>query len=55
MTPQQLIDMPGAGSAERWLRKNGKWRLTPTERAAINLERAQTLIGKVLDAMENQE
>lgn len=25
MTPQQLIDMRGAGSAEKWLRKNGEW------------------------------
>ncbi len=31
MTPQQLMDLPGAGSAEKWLRNNGKWRLTPYE------------------------
>jgi len=31
MTPQQLIDLPGAGKAEAWLRKNGMWRLTPKE------------------------
>ena len=34
MTPQQLIDMRGAGNAGKWLRKNGKWRelMTDTER-----------------------
>lgn len=25
MTPQQLIDMPGYGMAEKWCRDNGKW------------------------------
>ena len=28
MTPQELMDLPGAGQAERWLRANGKWELT---------------------------
>lgn len=31
LTPQQLIDMPGYGNAEKYLRKTGKWRLTPHE------------------------
>ena len=34
MTPQQLIDMPGYGMAEAWLRRNGRWRLDPQERLA---------------------
>lgn len=28
MTPQELMDLPGAGQAERWLRANEKWELT---------------------------
>ena len=28
MTPQELMYMPNAGQAERWLRANGKWTLT---------------------------
>ena len=31
MTPQELMDLPGAGQAERWLRANGKWDRTPLE------------------------
>lgn len=28
MTTQELMDLPSAGQAERWLRANGKWKLT---------------------------
>lgn len=28
MTPQQLIDLPGYGAAEKQLRKEGRWELT---------------------------
>lgn len=28
MTTQELMDLPGAGQAERWLRANDKWELT---------------------------
>lgn len=31
MTPQELIDMPGYGKAEKHLRKVGKWKLSPIE------------------------
>ena len=31
MTPQDLIDLPGYGNAEKQLRKMGKWQLTPLE------------------------
>lgn len=31
MTPQQLMDMPAYGAAEKWLRENGKWKLTAYE------------------------
>jgi hypothetical protein len=30
--PQTLINLPGAGNAEKELRKAGLWRLTPEER-----------------------
>jgi len=61
MTPQQLIDMRGAGSAEKWLRKNGKWRLTPTEKLMgiiCNLDDAaddvRTYCDDAIKAMEKQ-
>lgn len=31
MTPQELMDLKGYGSAEKVLRKTGKWKLTPLE------------------------
>lgn len=31
LTPQQLIDLPGAGMAEKQLRKDGRWELTAIE------------------------
>lgn len=31
MTPQQLIDLPGYGSAKKQLLKEGRWVLTPLE------------------------
>lgn len=31
MTPQQIMDLPYAGMAEKQLRKEGKWRKTPME------------------------
>jgi len=48
MTPQQLMDLPGAGKAEAWLRKNGKWRLTPEEKSGKRMER-------LIDAIERAE
>lgn len=30
MTPQQLIDPPGYGSAQKWCRENGYWMSEPT-------------------------
>jgi len=40
MTPQQLIDLPGAGNAEKQLRKMGKWQLTPQEKIEKALDDA---------------
>ena len=31
MTPQELMDLPGYGSAEKVLRNKGEWKLTPLE------------------------
>lgn len=31
MTPQELMDLPYAGDAEKQLRKDGKWLLDPKE------------------------
>lgn len=46
MTPQQLIDMRGAGNAEKWLRKNGKWRMTPQEKLL-------SVVGDINDAIDD--
>lgn len=32
VTPQQLMDLPSAGMAEKALRKAGLWQLTPQEK-----------------------
>ena len=47
MTPQQLIDLPGYGSAEKQLRKEGRWRLTPQEIAFNKLNDALSAIQDV--------
>lgn len=44
MTPQQLMDMRGAGNAEKWLRENGKWRFTPQEKLDEALQSAYDAI-----------
>lgn len=31
MTPQELMDMPGAGNAEKQLRSTGSWDITALE------------------------
>ena len=46
MTPQQLIDMPGYGMAEAWLRRNGRWKLDPQERLANALSGLDTAISE---------
>lgn len=47
MTPQQLIDMPGYGDAEKQLRKEGRWRLTAQEIAFNKLNDALSSIQDV--------
>ena len=46
MTPQELMDMPGYGKAEEYLRKTGKWKLTKEER----IDKA---LGKLDDALDD--
>lgn len=50
MTPQQLMDMPGAGNAEKWLRKSGKWELTAAETITEKLD----LMRDQLDDIETE-
>lgn len=38
MTPQQLIDLRGYGSAEKALRRAGLWRLTPFEKLQASID-----------------
>ena len=35
LTPQQLIDLPGYGAAEKTLRKEGRWNVTATDTERI--------------------
>lgn len=62
MTPQLLMDMRGAGNAEKWLRKNGKWRLTPYEKLCnamggldAAIDDARMYCDDAVRAMENHE
>ncbi len=60
MTPQQLMDLPGYGAAEKWLRKAGKWRLTPEECLHMALhvadrEDSDDLVLEALEQLENQQ
>ena len=36
LTPQELIDMPGYGNAEKHLRAQGQWRATDTDAERID-------------------
>ena len=47
LTPQQLMDMPYAGMAEKKLRKEGRWRLTQQEIAFNKLNDALSAIQEV--------
>ena len=59
MTPQQLVDMRGAGNAEKWLRKHGKWRKTAVEWLWAIPEgecsdSANSMIDKAIGLLENK-
>lgn len=55
MTPQQLMDLPHAGMAERQLRKDGRWELTPHERIAKNMDDLSMAIDDAQSAVYNIE
>ena len=46
LTPQELIDLPGAGHAEKHLRETGRWKL-------LAYERLQAAIGDIEDAVSD--
>lgn len=48
MTPQELIDMPGYGKAEEYLRKTGKWVINPKEKL-------EDLIGKLETSLDDAQ
>ena len=50
MTPHDLINLPGAGNAEKWLRKNGKWADHPKDIPMGDLE---NIITELDDAIES--
>ena len=50
MTPQQLIDMPSYGMAEKQLRKDGRWALTDNERSAKAISIAMREMQSALEA-----
>lgn len=55
MTPQQLIDLPGYGSAEKQLRKMGKWKLTPEEQFEANVSKVMGSIEDAIGAITDAE
>lgn len=59
MTPQDLMNLPHAGMAEKQLRKAGMWRLTPVEKIekemdalAVSLDDAQEAMHSIEHEME---
>lgn len=55
MTPQQLMDLPSAGMAEKQLRKAGLWRLTPQEKLAKALDNLSYSIDKAAGAIDDAQ
>lgn len=60
LSPQELINMPGAGRAEKHLRETGRWRLTASD--MLNQihddwcsSKANDIINDVIDVLENEE
>lgn len=60
MTPQDLMNLPYAGMAEKKLRKAGMWMLTPMEKIekkmdalAVSLDDAQEAMHSIEHEMEN--
>ena len=55
MTPQDLINLPGAGNAEKQLRKMGKWQLTPLEKLAKAMDSLNSSIDDAADAIDDAQ
>jgi hypothetical protein len=55
MTPQQLIDLKGYGSAEKQLRKMGKWKLTPQEEFENKLGKIMGSIDDAISSIQSAE
>ena len=53
MTPQQLIDLPFYGMAEKELRKAGKWRRDKSEVLLNDLEEALCSLSDAKEYIEN--
>lgn len=51
LTPQQLMDMPGAGDAQKQLRKEGRWKLTRDERISASLDSLMNAVDDAHDAV----
>ena len=54
LTPQELIDLPGAGRAETHLRETGRWELTPQEEAIVALRRAAIACDAAIEDLEEE-
>lgn len=55
MHPQELMDLPYAGMAEKKLRHAGLWQLTPHEKIENALGDLETALDKAQEAAENIE
>jgi len=55
MTTQQLMDLSGYGSAEKQLRKDGRWKLTPQEKIEKMLDLLSSKIDEVEDAISDAQ
>lgn len=55
MTPQQLMDLPSAGMAEKQLRKAGLWQLTPQEKLDDALSKLYSCIEEAGDAISDAQ
>ncbi len=52
LTPQELIDLPGYGAAERQLRKDGRWLLTPEEKMDMAIDAIRAAETAAIEAQE---
>lgn len=55
MTPQELIDLPGYGSAEKELRRTGQWVLPPEEKLEVLIGDLEMALDDAKAAQDNIE